>query len=140
MMLEVAEERETLAHAADLARSANASLMVERDAASAAAAALDLELVDARDDAERLRAEKHAMQSMVACADADAAARHGEALSVVDDELLQQPGGTSVEDLDAMTAEMQRKRGKLDTKETEETEEIKEGEGESEEGSTEDSK
>ena len=139
---DVTEERETLAHAADLARSANASLTVERDAAAALAAALELEVVDARDAAERLRAEKHAMQTMVACA--DAAVRHSEALSLhtlLADE--SSPGGAgggdtagdgdgaegsgsgtaSVGDLDAMTAEMQRKRATLETEAEEEKEE-----------------
>jgi hypothetical protein len=56
---DVTEERETLAHAADLVRSANASLTVERDAAvAAAAAALDLDRWTALAAAERLRAEK----------------------------------------------------------------------------------
>lgn len=141
----VNEERETLAHVADLARSANASLTVERDAATAAAAALDLELIDARDAAERLRAEKHVMQAMVA--NADAAVRGGATFSVATllDESSTGPGddggdggtqgtwsGAFVGDLDAMTAEMQRKRRVLETarKEKLEGDEGDEGNGE----------
>lgn len=117
---EVVAERETLAHAVDLARSGAASLSMERDAAVAEVKRLDAELTQSRDTAERLMGEKQAMQAMLAGAAMELRGR--DTLSI--DDLMGVKAGSDApsadvegrqnedifRELDAFTAKLQRKR------------------------------